>query len=387
MKKTISVCLLLAMLLSFSACGSASNTAQNAEAPGAETAAAPDFQPADAQPAEDESVTVTDGCGREVQVPANPQRIAALYGPSFEGCLLFGHADDVILTMSGAQTDWAKTVFPGLAELKTVDNPREPNVEELTEQGVDLVLFWAIREKLEAMENAGLTGVAVKLDDPDWDDVEGYVAAVKAEIDTYGYVLNVPQADIDKWNNYFQEKVDFVTSRVSTIPKEEWPDVYYIRSSADNGLEAYLKHHGAEGELMIAGGNMVTADFISDDIFGTVTMEDVIAWNPDIILLGRTTDTSMITENEAWSGITAVKNGDIYVGPNGVFYWDSSSERVLNILWLAKVLHPELFEDLDLAAEVKEYYSTFYGYELSDEQANDLINSKMNNEYKNGSRK
>ncbi len=135
---------------------------------------------------------------------------------------------------------------------------------------------------------------------------------------------------------------------------------------------------------MIAGGNMVTKDVVSSDIFGTVTMEDVIAWDPDIILLGRTTNTEMITNNDAWAGITAVKNDEIYVGPNGVFYWDSSSERVLNILWLAKVLHPDLFQDLDLEAEVREYYSTFYGYDLTDEQARDLLNSAMNKDYKNG---
>ena len=57
---------------------------------------------------------------------------------------------------------------------------------------------------------------------------------------------------------------------------------------------------------------------------------------------------------------------------------------MLNILWLAKVLHPDLFADLDLAAEVKEYYSIFYDYELTDEQAADLLNSKMNKDYKNG---
>jgi len=319
-----------------------------------------------------------------VEVPGEPSRIAALYGPSFEGCLLFGHADDVIMCMSGAMTNWAKTVFPGMEGFTAVNKAQEPNLEELTAQEVDLVLFWALREKLEAMENAGLTAVAVKLDDPDWDDIEGYVAAVKAEVDTYGYVLNAPQSEIDRWNDYFQAKVDYVVERVSTIPKEEWPDVYYIRSAADDGLEAYLKHHGAEGELMIAGGNMVTKDVVSDGIFGTVTMEDVIAWDPDIILLGRTTKTEMITDNEAWAGIKAVKNDQIYVGPNGVFYWDSSSERVLNILWLAKVLHPDLFADLDLAAEVKAYYSIFYDYELTDEQAADLLNSKMNKDYKNG---
>jgi ABC-type Fe3+-hydroxamate transport system, periplasmic component len=396
-KRILSLFLALALLLALAACAAKTETLAPSEAPAPAPATTAPTPTADAPapgseapvpeteaPGASSGVVVTDGCGRQVEVPANPQRIAALYGPSFEGCLLFGHAEDVIITMSGAMTNWAKVVFPGAENFQLVQNAREPNLEELTAQEVDLVLFWAIREKLDAMENAGLTAVAVKLDDPEWDDIAGYVAAVEAEVDTYGYVLNADQEEIDRWNDYFEAKVNYVVERVSTIPKEEWPDVYYIRSASGDGLEAYFKHHGAEGELMIAGGNMVTKNVVSSDIFGTVTMEDVIAWDPDIILLGRTTNTEMITNNDAWAGITAVKNDEIYVGPNGVFYWDSSSERVLNILWLAKVLHPDLFQDLDLEAEVKEYYSTFYGYDLTDEQARDLLNSAMNKDYKNG---
>ena len=40
---------------------------------------------------------------------------------------------------------------------------------------------------------------------------------------------------------------------------------------------------------------------------------------------------------------------------------------------LAKKLHPELFEDLDLSAELKEFYARFYRCALSDEQAAKLL--------------
>ena len=69
----------------------------------------------------------------------------------------------------------------------------------------------------------------------------------------------------------------------------------------------------------------------------------------------------------------AVKDGRVYVNPDGVMYWDYSSEGVLLMMFIAKTLHPDIFEDLDLVKEVKEFYSRFYGYELTDDQANRLL--------------
>ena len=44
------------------------------------------------------------------------------------------------------------------------------------------------------------------------------------------------------------------------------------------------------------------------------------------------------------------------------------------VMYVAQILHPDLFEDLDMVEEVKYFYSTFFGYELTDEQAGYLLN-------------
>lgn len=45
----------------------------------------------------------------------------------------------------------------------------------------------------------------------------------------------------------------------------------------------------------------------------------------------------------------------------------------LQPLFLAKTLHPDLFPNLDLTAEVKNFYSKFYSYQLSDAQVNAIL--------------
>lgn len=73
-------------------------------------------------------------------------------------------------------------------------------------------------------------------------------------------------------------------------------------------------------------------------------------------------------------GTNAVKNKKVYVNPAGVFSWDRyGAEVALQILWAAKTLHPELFKDVDIAAETKKFYKEFLHYDLSDKEVGYIL--------------
>jgi len=40
----------------------------------------------------------------------------------------------------------------------------------------------------------------------------------------------------------------------------------------------------------------------------------------------------------------------------------------MTLMWLAKTVYPDLFEDVDMTDEVQNYYDEVYGIELTDEQ-------------------
>jgi len=50
-----------------------------------------------------------------------------------------------------------------------------------------------------------------------------------------------------------------------------------------------------------------------------------------------------------------------------------SSEGTLLMEFIAKTLHPELFQDLNMVQEVKDYYAKFYNYTPMDDQANRIL--------------
>ena len=77
--------------------------------------------------------------------------------------------------------------------------------------------------------------------------------------------------------------------------------------------------------------------------------------------------------NSRYAAVKAVKDGNIYLTPNGVFYWDMGLQKILLVMDMAKTLHPEKFADLDMNAEVREFYSTFFDYDLSEKEATQIL--------------
>lgn len=80
-----------------------------------------------------------------------------------------------------------------------------------------------------------------------------------------------------------------------------------------------------------------------------------------------------------WSGLDAVINRRVYQMPVGISRWrhPGSIETPLAILWLGKTVYPQLFADVNLYAETKYFYQTFFDYQLSDEQVSDILSGTV----------
>ena len=111
--------------------------------------------------------------------------------------------------------------------------------------------------------------------------------------------------------------------------------------------------------------------------FTTVTMEDVIGWDPEYVFMGWLNSTDVLTSNEQWAPVSAVKNGNVYLSPCSMGSgWEYAQENALDVMYMAKIMHPDLFEDLDIVAKIQEYYQKFWGVDLTDEQAQYMIDRK-----------
>ncbi|MDR3314875.1 MAG: ABC transporter substrate-binding protein [Coriobacteriales bacterium] len=308
--------------------------------------------------------TITDLADRSVTLESPITAGVALAGPSYEKIFMLGQADSLV----GAHfymldRPWVLKTNPNAAKLTPIESPAEPNVEGLVELGADAVFFWDYEEPLASMEAAGLPVVVVQNSTGNPKTAQEFVAYQKREIQVFADALGgTAPARAQDWNAYFDEKVAYVTERVGTIPQSDRKTAIYIYG--EEGLGVFSQYSYPSFWLELAGGRNI-ADESGAEMDTVVTMEQMIAWNPDFIFMGREDSTDLVTANPAWSQMTAVSNGAVYLCPDGVMYWDYSSEGVLLMEYLAQKMYPELFTDLDMVQEVTEYYQRFYGYSLS----------------------
>ena len=79
-----------------------------------------------------------------------------------------------------------------------------------------------------------------------------------------------------------------------------------------------------------------------------------------------------------WSVINAIKNHQVYKIPIGAYRWDPAGvETPLMVKWAAKIQYPDIFADMDMKEEVKEFFEFVYQYELTDEQVSEILDNRQ----------
>lgn len=309
---------------------------------------------------------------RIVEVVDDPKRAICMAGPSYEKALMLGQRDRIVGVHSASLTHWAKLVDPHLAKIAVMHTPQTPNLEELMNLQADFVLFWKLDDQIRKMAQVGIPSVVVQFPGAlPYSDLAGFVKYQKKEVMAVAQAFGGTALErADRWVRYFDDKIAYVTGRTAKLSSDKLPKVYYARS--DEGLVTFSRNSYPQYLVEMAGGIYVSSD-TAVEMNSRVTLEQIMNWNPDVIFMGRMKSVDIVTRNQAWSGIKAVRDGRVYLCPSGIKDWDYSSENVLLLLYLAKTLHPDLFADLNLKAEIKDYFKTFYDFTLSDENVERIL--------------
>ncbi len=176
----------------------------------------------------------------------------------------------------------------------------------------------------------------------------------------------------EKFIEYYDENVYKVTSTVATIPQAGRPKVYYAASSI---LNTEGQNTFPQTWIEAGGGVNVAAENGVAGGFKDISMEDLVKWNPDYIVCRDVPFKQAILDDAKWTDIAAVKNNQVHIMPKGVYGWGvRSGEEALQVLWIAKLLHPDKFADIDMIQETKNFYEIFHDYKLSDEEAASMLN-------------
>ncbi len=173
---------------------------------------------------------------------------------------------------------------------------------------------------------------------------------------------------------WYEDKLKELTDKVATVPEDELPRVYYAENSDGLATDPTGSQHTEVIDYCRAI-NVADVEMLSGQGRTEVSIEQVIGWNPEIILCHSgflLSDT--IYDDPMWADIDAVKNGRVYTTPAVPFNWfdrPPNVMRVLGIDWFANVCYPDL--DLTLEQDVRDFFKLFYLVDLTDEQLDSLL--------------
>lgn len=169
--------------------------------------------------------------------------------------------------------------------------------------------------------------------------------------------------------------------KLAELPEEARVRVYY--GNGEDSLET-APRGSAHGQILDAVNAVNVAELeLGDGARVRVSAEQLLAWDPDVILvngepkadLSGAAAAQAILTGPNYASLTAVREGRVYGIPNAPFGWvdrPTGPNRLIGMRWLSSLLYPEYVAG-DAEEEVKEFFSLFYHVDLTQEQLDRLL--------------
>lgn len=313
---------------------------------------------------------ITDMLGRYIDTPQEINRVGSL--SSSVSVLIYILAPDKMIGWDSNRTEAQNLYMPAkYKSLPTLGGgKKDANYESYISQNPDIV-FVGHGNNVDDVNR-----IQQKLGSIPLVDVEGdnNLSNINSSIKFMGALLG----ENDKSNeliSFYDNVLEKVNATASNIPENEKKRVYYARDPT--GLQTNPSGASHTQLIEICGGINVAQVPITKGTVG-VSMEQVLKWNPDVIIASDPGFYKNVFSDPQWQNVKAVQNKEVYLVPNSPFNWFESPPGVnviLGIPWTAKVLYPKKYKDLDLKKLTKEFYSEFYHYNLSDSEVTNILSS------------
>ncbi len=235
---------------------------------------------------------------------------------------------------------------------------RKFNAEVLIAAKPDLVIAWApgsatLHPRVaEILDSSKIPYAYVKLD-----NLSDYPAAYEFLGDLLGRKERGKMLA-----TYFVDELKKLKSFSARIPEEKRVSVYFAEE--EDGLTT-VSSDSVHGEAVaLAGGKNVYRDeVINSRAKYKVSIERVLASNPEVIIAQNEQFFDGVYKDPKWSGIRAVRNRRVYLIPEVPFQWmdrPPSFLRLMGAEWLASVLYPQS-SGVDIVPETRRFFKAFFG--------------------------
>jgi len=315
---------------------------------------------------------ITDMAGRKVNVPDKIERVFGSAPPL--NVLLHAVAPETMVGLSFPVTDQAKPFFPARLQGLPVAGGifgmgQQMNAETVLGLKPDIALAWKSpfidQAKIEgAFAKTGVPVVFIQLDTlADWPAALRYTGKLLGHDKT-----------AETQAAYVEQAMAKLGKFVASVPEAKRPRVYYAEGPDGLATDCHTSFHTEAIEL--AGGYNVYRCQPKDHTgMERISLEQVIAFNPEIIVTHERNFAAIVRSEPRWQGIKAVKEGRIHLIPKWPHNWvdrPPSVMRVLGAQWLASVFYPKAYA-FDVQRQTREFYQLFLDVTPSEAQIDSLF--------------
>lgn len=316
---------------------------------------------------------IVDSMDREVIIDKNPENIAAIFSPAAHTIAILGGSEKIQSVSSGNMRDkLLLKIYPEIADARTPKGGGQFNIEEMIKKpSPDVIICDAAtandKSTMNKIEKFHIPVVVY-----DFTDIESQKKAIKM----VGEIIE-KQEEADKYCEEIDNAVTKVSEKVKASDAEKGKTIYHAVNELLRGdIEGTVPVEIIKKLELDQKGVRAMDGF--NDSKNYISLEDLFSYDPDYIIVNGEDVYDYIQQSERLHVLESYKTSNIYNLPVGISRWGqpNSIETALFIKWLGKTVYPEVFEDMDMKEEVREFYKKFADTELSDEIIEDILSGR-----------
>lgn len=300
-------------------------------------------------------LTLTDQAGRKVVLEHKPESIVSSYYITTSAFLALGLNEQIVgIESNPEKRNLYKLCAPNLFDIVQVGSPKEFDLEVCASLEPDLVVLpMRAKDMVEPLEQLGIPVIVVNPESQ---------SEIIEMLHLIGIAMDCTERS-DMLCDYIMEKNDFLKDKMADCKR---PLVYLGGNSSF--LSTAPKNMYQNDLISLAGGQNVAGD-IDDTYWVESSYEQILAWNPEVIVLASEAKYSLdeVLSDSYLQGCSAIQEEKVYSIPSDIEAWDSPvPSSFLGSLYLASVLHPDLVSKEEYENVVEEYYEIFYGFSYAE---------------------
>ncbi len=314
---------------------------------------------------------VTDSSGRTVDVPDRIERVFAAGGPA--SILLYILAPDLMTGWPRSPREEEKPFiaapYRDLPEVGMITGRGgSANLETVLKIKPDLILdFGSVKDTFVSLATATQEQTRIP-----YILVDGRFEATPQSLRLLGQALGRAER-AEKLAAYIEARLKEIDTVLAQVPEDKRPRVYLARGP--DGLETGVKGSINTEIIERAGGRNIMAAGDGQKGLVRVSIEQLIVNQPDIIITWDRGFFGSVGKDPLWQEVKAVREGRVYLSPTAPFGWidrPPSLNRIIGLVWLAKLFYPDRFA-ADLRDSVRDFYALFYHVTPDDKDLDGLI--------------